>query len=103
VQEEKEAALVDLANRVVAEHEADVVILAGAPLSGLAQTVRDRVPVPLVDGIQAAVKQAEALAALKPAKAMTGTFRRPAAKTCTGISEPLRRRFEHRDRPDERR
>ncbi|AVO47102.1 aspartate/glutamate racemase family protein [Phreatobacter cathodiphilus] len=103
VQEEKEAALVDLANRVVAEHEADVVILAGAPLSGLAQTVRDRVPVPLVDGIQAAVKQAEALAALKPAKATTGTFRRPAAKTCTGISEPLRRRFEHRDRPDESR
>jgi allantoin racemase len=97
VQEEKEAALVDLANRVVAEHEADVVILAGAPLSGLAQTVRDRVPVPLVDGIQAAVKQAEALAALKPAKATAGTFRRPAAKTCTGIAEPLRRRFEQRD------
>lgn len=97
VQEEKEAALVDLANRVVAEHEADVVILAGAPLSGLAQAVRDRVPVPLVDGIQAAVKQAEALAALRPAKATVGTFRRPAAKTCTGISEPLRRRFERRD------
>lgn len=97
VQEEKEAALVELANRVVTDHAADVVILAGAPLSGLAQSVRDRVPVPLVDGIQAAVKQAEALAALKPAKATQGTFRRPAAKMCTGIPESLRARFERRD------
>ena len=34
---------------------ADVVILAGAPLAGLANKMRERVPVPLVDGIQAAV------------------------------------------------
>ncbi len=97
VQAEKEEALVALANEVVASHMADVVILAGAPLSGLAQTIRDRVPVPLVDGIQAAVKQAEALAALNPAKATAGTFRRPAAKECTGIPETLRARFEQRD------
>jgi allantoin racemase len=97
VQSEKEEALVALANEVVSGHMADVVILAGAPLSGLAQTIRGRVPVPLVDGIQAAVKQAEALASLTPAKATAGTFRRPAAKTCTGIPEILRARFEHRD------
>jgi allantoin racemase len=97
VQSEKEEALVALANEVVSSHMADVVILAGAPLSGLAQTIRARVPVPLVDGIQAAVKQAEALAALKPAKATAGTFRRPAAKTCTGVPDSLRARFEHRD------
>jgi len=97
VQEEKEEALVALANDVVRTAGADVVILAGAPLSGLAQTVRDRVPVPLVDGIQAAVKQAEALVALRPAKATEGTFRRPDAKTCTGIPEALRTRFERRD------
>jgi allantoin racemase len=97
VQSEKEEALVELAGKVVADHEADVVILAGAPLSGLAATIRNRVGVPLVDGIQAAVKQAEALVAMNPAKATAGTYRRPAPKTCTGIPEPLRRRFEHRD------
>jgi allantoin racemase len=97
VQAEKKEALVALANEVVASHMADAVILAGAPLSGLAETIRDRVPVPLVDGIQAAVKQAEALASLRPAKATTGTFRRPAAKTCTGVPDALRMRFEHGD------
>jgi allantoin racemase len=97
VQSEKEEALVALANEAVERHMADVVILAGAPLSGLAETIRQRVAVPLVDGIQAAVKQAEALVALNPAKATAGTFRRPAAKTCTGIPETLRARFERRD------
>ncbi len=55
VADEKEQLLVDLANKVVIHHGADVVILAGAPLAGLATKLRDRVPVPLVDGIQAAV------------------------------------------------
>lgn len=97
VQAEKEEALVALANEAVASHTADVVILGGAPLSGLARTIRERVPVPLVDPIQAAVKQAEALVALKARKPATGTFRRPPAKECTGVPEPLRARFEHRD------
>ena len=55
VADEKEQLLVDLANKTVADDGADVVILAGAPLAGLANKIRDRVPVPLVDGIQAAV------------------------------------------------
>jgi Asp/Glu/hydantoin racemase len=46
VQEEKEAVLVELAQRTVKENAADVVILAGAPLAGLANKIRDRVDVP---------------------------------------------------------
>jgi Asp/Glu/hydantoin racemase len=56
VQDEKEALLVELANRSIAEDEADVIVLAGAPLAGLAAKVRDRIPVPVVDGVAAAVK-----------------------------------------------
>ena len=96
VQEEKEALLVDLANRSVREDEADVIILAGAPLSGLARKVRDRIPVPVVDQVAAAVKQAEALLALRPRKAVAGTFRRPDAKATTGLPEALASRIEHR-------
>jgi Asp/Glu/hydantoin racemase len=97
VQEEKEDLLVSLANRAVTDDEADVVILGGAPLAGLAHRVRDRVPVPLVDPIAAAVKQAEALVTLAPRKAIAGTFRRPAAKSTLGLSEKLAARIEHRD------
>jgi allantoin racemase len=96
VQEEKEDLLVELANRAVAEDESDVVILAGAPLSGLAAKVADRIPVPVVDQVAAAVKQAEALVALRPRKATAGTFRRPGPKPTTGLPDALARRIEHR-------
>src|SRR5262249_27517807 len=98
VQEENEPLLVDLANRTVAEDAADVVILAGAPLAGLANRIKDRVPVPLVDGIQAAVVMAEGLVRMRPRKAISGTFRRPAAKDSKGLSAALADVIAHRDK-----
>lgn len=97
VQEEKEDLLVELANRAVAENEADVVILAGAPLAGLAEKVAARIPVPVVDQVAAAVKMAEALVSLRPRKATAGTFRRPGAKSTVGLPPHLARRIEHSD------
>jgi len=96
VQEEKEEVIVALANRAVVEDGADCVILAGAPLAGLAAKVAHRIPVPVIDQIGAALKQAEALVALQPRKASAGTFRRPPAKPTLGLSEALAARIEHR-------
>lgn len=93
VQTEKEALLVALCARAVAEDEADVVILGGAPLAGLATRVRARVAVPLVDGVAAAVGQAELLAGLRVRKAEAGSFRRPAAKPIVGVPPSLVRLF----------
>src|SRR5882672_2112794 len=89
VQNEKEQVLVDLANSTVRNDAADVVILAGAPLAGMADKVKERIPVPVVDGIQAAVTMAEGLVRLKPRKATAGTYRRPAAKDSKGLSAAL--------------
>lgn len=94
VQEEKEDLLVDLCARAVDEDQAEVVILGGAPLAGLAARVAGRVPVPLVDGVAAAVRQAETLAALAPRKATAGSFRKPAAKPIVGVSPALARLFD---------
>ncbi len=96
VQAEKEELLVALANQAVAQDAADVVILSGAPLAGLAVKVRDRIPVPVVDPVAAAVRQAETLAVLKPRKAVAGTFRRPDPKPTIGLAEPLAAIIEHR-------
>jgi Asp/Glu/hydantoin racemase len=97
VQHEKEQVLIDLALATVKNDGADVVILAGAPLAGLANTIRDRVPVPLVDGIQAAVTMAEGLVRLNPRKATQGTYRRPAAKDSKGLAGPLADIIAHRE------
>jgi allantoin racemase len=94
VQDEKEALLVQMCARAVEEDEADVVILGGAPLAGLAARVAHRVAVPLVDGVAAAIRQAETLASLRPRKATAGTFRKPEAKTIVGVSDALKRLFE---------
>jgi allantoin racemase len=82
-------ALVDLANEAIAERDADVAILAGAPLAGLATRARDLIPVPVIDPVAAAVKQAEALVALRTIKASLGSFRRPAPKATTGLPPNL--------------
>jgi allantoin racemase len=96
VQAEKEELLVALANRSVEQDNADVIILSGAPLAGLAAKVRDRIPVPVIDPVAAAVRQAETLAVLKSRKAVAGTFRRPDPKPTKGLPEPLAAIIEHR-------
>jgi allantoin racemase len=98
VQLEMRDALVEACCQAVEQDEADVVILGGAPLAGLAATVADGVPVPLVDGVAAAVRQAEVLASLRIRKATAGTFRRPDAKAITGVPEALAALFSRRSR-----
>lgn len=90
VQADQADALVALAAQAVAAG-ADVVVLAGAPLSGLAVRVRDRIEVPVVDCAAAAVKQAEALVTLGTRTPSAGSFRRPGAKPVTGMDGPLAR------------
>lgn len=90
--------LVLFAEKVVAQSGADVLIFGGAPLAGLARRERERIPVPIVDPVSAAVKQAEGLVALAPRKAVCGSFQRPAAKVTIGLDPLLAARIEHRDR-----
>jgi Asp/Glu/hydantoin racemase len=89
VQNDNQDQLVALADRTVRETGADAMIFAGAPLAGLATKVADRIPVPIVDPVAAAVKQAEALVTLGSRKAIVGSFRRPPAKASVGLSAPL--------------
>jgi Asp/Glu/hydantoin racemase len=69
------------------------VIFGGAPLAGLAARARDRLEGPVIDPVAAAVKFAEALTALRPMKAKSGSFARPAAKDSFGLSPALANRL----------
>jgi Asp/Glu/hydantoin racemase len=64
VQSEKESLLVGLCEAAAGDG-ADVVVLAGAPLAGLAQKIADRLSIPVIDCVHAAVHLAEALARMK--------------------------------------
>ncbi len=62
VQHDHGPALQALVEQAVREDGADVIVLAGAPLAGLARGLQGRVTVPLVDGVDSAVRRAIALA-----------------------------------------
>jgi Asp/Glu/hydantoin racemase len=66
VAEEREAMVAALVDEAVRLDGADVVIIAGGPLAGLARSLGPRAPVPLIDGVAAAVGLAEALVRLAP-------------------------------------
>ena len=75
VAEDRTALLAGLVRESVEQDGAEAVILAGGPLAGLAPVLQPHVGVPLVDGTQAAVKMAEALAGLVPRKPLAGRAR----------------------------
>lgn len=91
VQDEHAHALKALAERAVDEDGADVIVLAGAPLAGLARTLKGQLPVPVVDGVSSAVRHAETLAALKPGTAQRGSFAPPPVKPHRGLPPAIAR------------
>jgi allantoin racemase len=66
VAEDRAEMVLELVDEAVRLDGADVVIVAGGPLAGLARTLGPRVAVPLIDGVTAAVALAEALVRLAP-------------------------------------
>ena len=90
VQELHTRALRELCERAVEEDGAEVLILAGAPLAGLARGLLGQLPVPVVDGVSSAVRHAETLVALQPGKATRGSFAPPPVKPNQGLPEGIR-------------
>lgn len=75
----------------VRDDGADVVILGGAGLAGLATKLKSTVDVPLLDGVACAISMAEGLARQKPAKAKVGPFSIPDPVESVGLSLALSR------------
>ncbi|WP_353476366.1 aspartate/glutamate racemase family protein (plasmid) [Salipiger sp. H15] len=82
-------ALVALAREAALEDGADVVILGGAPLAGLAPEIAGEVPAVVLDPISAATAQAQTLASLRTAGLARAS--RPIGKASVGLSPALSR------------
>jgi Asp/Glu/hydantoin racemase len=91
VQGDQRAKLLATAQRCVRDDGADVIILAGAPLAGLARSLGDELPVPSVDGVSSAVRHAESLVALRPRSPHAGSFAPPPVKPNKGLPEAVER------------
>ncbi|ETF04032.1 Asp/Glu/hydantoin racemase [Advenella kashmirensis W13003] len=93
IQQDHAARLEMLCLQAVHEDGADVIIVAGAPLAGLARTLREKIPVPVVDGVSSAVRHCESLVSLQICTAREGSFAAPPKKLNTGLPPALVRVF----------
>lgn len=84
--------LVCEAARALVADSADVVVICGAAVAGIAARLQPQLKVPLLDGIGCAVRLAEVLADLGPVKKPPGR-RIAAGVPATGLSENLMRRL----------
>lgn len=70
--------------RALAEDGAEAIILGCAGMADLAHALQQEFGVPVVDGVSAAVKQAEALVAQRLTTSKRGSYATPFSKTYTG-------------------
>ena len=70
--------------RAIAEDNAEAIVLGCAGMADLARTLSHEFGMPVIDGVGAAVKQAEALVALGLSTSKRGTYAPPLAKRYEG-------------------
>jgi allantoin racemase len=71
--------------RAIAEDHAEAIVLGCAGMADLARSLSGEFGLPVIDGVAAAVKQAEALVALGLTTSKRGTYAPPVAKTYAGM------------------
>lgn len=86
--------LIDKIEEATQTISAESVVLAGAVFAGISDEIRDRVSIPIVDGIAAGVHQLRGLHALGLRKPISGSLAYPPAKTLAGMSESMIAAFE---------
>src|SRR6201747_1801925 len=71
------------------DNGAEAIVLGCAGMADLAATLSQKFGVPVVDGVAAAVKQAEALVGLKLTTSRRGSYALPSPKDYTGLLAPV--------------
>lgn len=83
------AALTEECRRAIAEDGAEAIVLGCAGLADQVQPLRERLKVPVIEGVAAAVKMVEAMVGLGIQTSKMRSFGYPNAKSYTGSFEPL--------------
>jgi allantoin racemase len=78
---------------LIERDEAEAIVLTGAVMAGVPARLQPRVPVPMLDGITAGVRQAELLVRAGYPKPSRGSFAPPGARETTGLDPALANAF----------
>jgi allantoin racemase len=88
-----DAELVAAANGLVERDGAEAVLLAGAVIAGVPARLQPDVPVPLIDGIACAVRQAELLHHLALPKPRAGSYALPSGRELVAVDPSIAAAF----------
>jgi allantoin racemase len=91
-----DALTIAAARELVDHDQAEVVVLTGAVMAGVPPRLQPQVDVPLVDGVNCAVRQAELLAGLGAMKPRAGSFAALPARELVNVSPALAAAFRPR-------
>ncbi|MDJ0314057.1 aspartate/glutamate racemase family protein [Arthrobacter sp. H35-D1] len=83
------SAIIDQATQAVEDDKAEVIVLGCGGMSGLDEQIRERLGVPVVDGVAAAVTIAESLVRLGLSTSKVRTYAPPRPKKITGWPFPV--------------
>jgi allantoin racemase len=81
--------LVATAQDLIARDGAESIVLLGAVMAGAAHRIEARLPVPLIDGMRAAIPFAEALVRIGARKPSTGSYSAPVGRRTAAIDPAL--------------
>jgi allantoin racemase len=84
-----DAELVATAHDLIEKDGAESIVVLGAVMAGAARRIEDRVPVPVIDGMRAAVPMAEALVRMGLRKPTTGSYAPTGRRQTSGIDPAL--------------
>ena len=85
--------IVAAAKDLVERDYAETIVLTGAVMAGVPQRLQPEVPVPIIDCIGCAVRQAELLARLALSKARVGSYAAPAGRELVEVEPAIARMF----------
>jgi allantoin racemase len=89
-----EAKVVATANAMVEEDDVDVVIACGAAMAGIPRRIQDRIPVPVVDGVNCGTRLAEMLALMKFPKPRAGSYAAVPRKELSNVAPAVAAMFQ---------
>src|SRR6267154_2978320 len=81
--------LIATARDLVEQDGAESIVVLGAVMAGAARRIEDRVPVPVLDGMRAAVPQVEALVRMGLRKPSTGSYAPTGERATRGLDPAL--------------
>jgi allantoin racemase len=91
--DELDRQIVAAASELVERDGAETVVLTGAVMAGVPARLQKEVPVPLIDGIACAVRQAELLVHLAHPKPRAGSYAAPSGRELVDVDAAIAARF----------